>query len=79
MDVVVILVYISLVLVLAALAFFLHRLREGDFEHGDRLSLLPLAEDQADAAGKQRESISTRSSAEPGFVEEERATHEHRS
>jgi hypothetical protein len=45
MDVVIALVFFSLVLVAGALAFFVSRLKEGDFEHGDRLSLLPLAED----------------------------------
>ena len=45
MDVVIALVFFSLVLVAGALAFFVSRLKEGDFEHGDRLSLLPLDED----------------------------------
>ncbi len=45
MDVVIALVFFSLMLVAAALAFFVSRLKDGDFEHGDRLSLLPLAED----------------------------------
>jgi hypothetical protein len=42
MDVVILLVFISLGLVAASLLFFVHRLREGDFDHGDRLSLAPL-------------------------------------
>lgn len=45
MDVVVILVFISLVLVAGAVAFFVSRLRGGDFDHGARLSLLPLEDD----------------------------------
>ena len=45
MDVVIVLVFVSLILVVAALVFFLSRLRDGDFDHGDRLSLLPLEED----------------------------------
>ncbi len=45
MDVVVILVFISLVLVGGAVAFFVSRLRGGDFDHGARLSLLPLQDD----------------------------------
>jgi len=45
MDVVVILVFISLVLVGIAIAFFVSRLRCGDFDHGARLSLLPLEDD----------------------------------
>lgn len=42
MDVVILLVFISLLLVAAGLVFFVYRLREGDFEHGDRLALAPL-------------------------------------
>ena len=45
MDVIIALVFISLTLVIAGLVFFFTRLFEGDFEHGDRLSLLPLADD----------------------------------
>ena len=42
MDVLILTVFISLVLVAAAVLFLVKRTREGDFEHGDRLSLLPL-------------------------------------
>ena len=45
MDVIIALVFVSLTLVVAGLVFFFSRLFEGDFEHGDRLSLLPLADD----------------------------------
>ncbi len=45
MDVIIALVIISLSLVVAGLVFFFTSLFEGDFEHGDRLSLLPLADD----------------------------------
>ena len=45
MDVIIALVFISLTLVIAGLVFFFSRLVEGDFEHGERLSLLPLADD----------------------------------
>ncbi len=45
MDVIVVLVFFSLALVIAGLIFFFSRLSDGDFEHGERLSLLPLAED----------------------------------
>jgi hypothetical protein len=51
MDIVVMLVFISLVLVGAAIAFFVSRLRGGDFDHGARLSLLPLEDDAGPAAG----------------------------
>ena len=45
MDVVILLVFISLVLVAAGLIFFVSRLRGGDFDHGERLALSPLAND----------------------------------
>jgi hypothetical protein len=44
-DVIIALVFISLTLVIAGLVFFFSRLFEGDFEHGERLSLLPLEDD----------------------------------
>jgi hypothetical protein len=44
-DVIIALVFISLTLVVAGLVFFFSRLFEGDFEHGERLSLLPLEDD----------------------------------
>jgi hypothetical protein len=46
-EVIVILVFIGVCLVAAALIFFASRIRQGDFEHGDRLSLLPLESDDA--------------------------------
>lgn len=42
MDVLIILVFVSLVLVAGALVLLFTRISSGDFEHGDRLSLLPL-------------------------------------
>ena len=45
MDVLILTVFISLMLVAGGLSLFVGRLRDGDFEHGDRLSLMPLAED----------------------------------
>jgi cbb3-type cytochrome oxidase maturation protein len=45
MDIIIVLVFISLTLVIAGLVFFFTRLFEGDFEHGERLSLLPLEDD----------------------------------
>ena len=45
MDIIIVLVFISLTLVIAGLVFFFSRLFEGDLEHGDRLYLLPLADD----------------------------------
>ena len=46
MDVLILLVFVSLVLVAGALLFLLTRLRGGDFEHVDRLPLLPLETDE---------------------------------
>jgi len=45
LDIIIVLVFISLMLVIAGLLFFFTRLFEGDFEHGERLSLLPLEDD----------------------------------
>ncbi len=45
MDVLILTIFVSLVLVVAGLVLFVTRLKQGDFEHGDRLSLLPLEED----------------------------------
>jgi cbb3-type cytochrome oxidase maturation protein len=50
MDVIVLLVFVSLVLVAAALVFFFTRLRGGDFDHGERLALLPLHDDDGEDA-----------------------------
>lgn len=46
MDVVILLIFVSLVLVVAGLVFFTYRLRAGDFDHGERLALAPLEEDE---------------------------------
>jgi hypothetical protein len=45
MNVLAVTVLVSLVLLAAAVLFLLHRAKDGDFEHGDRLSLLPLEDD----------------------------------
>jgi len=39
-------VFISLILAVAGLVLFVSRVKQGDLEHGDRLSLLPLEEDE---------------------------------
>ena len=48
MDVLIVTVFVSLILVVAGLILFVSRLHGGDFEHGDRLSLLPLSDDGGD-------------------------------
>ncbi len=50
MDILIVTVFVSLILVAAGLVLFINRLREGDFEHGDRLSLLPLQDDERSEA-----------------------------
>ena len=45
MNILVITVFASLMLVIGGLVLFVSRIRAGDFDHGDRLSLLPLEED----------------------------------
>jgi cbb3-type cytochrome oxidase maturation protein len=44
MTVLVVLVFVSIVLVAGGLLLFFFSLNQRDFEHADRLSLLPLAE-----------------------------------
>ena len=46
MDILIVTLFVSLVLVLAGLVLFVLRMRAGDFDHGDRLSLLPLQDDE---------------------------------
>lgn len=45
MDVLILLIFIGLVLVFGAVAFFAKTLKDGSFEHADRLALLPLRDD----------------------------------
>lgn len=52
MDIIIALVFISLTLVAAGLVFFFSRLFEGDFEHGERLCLLPLEDDTGETQGE---------------------------
>jgi len=54
MDVLILLVFVSLVLVAGALLFLLTRLKGGDFEHVDRLPLLPLEPDGPDPLPPER-------------------------
>lgn len=44
MDVLIVLVFVSLVLVVGSILLFLFTMNQQDFEHGERLSLLPLTE-----------------------------------
>ena len=47
MDILIVTLFVSLVLVIAGLVLFVLRMRAGDFDHGDRLSLLPLHDDES--------------------------------
>ncbi|MDY7092919.1 MAG: cytochrome oxidase [Acidobacteriota bacterium] len=46
MDILIVTLFVSLLLGVAGLVLFVLRLAAGDFEHGDRLSLLPLEQDE---------------------------------
>jgi len=50
-EVVIVLVFVSLVLVTGAVVMFIMRVYGGDFEHSERLSLLPLDDDGGRTAG----------------------------
>ncbi|MEM9553602.1 MAG: cytochrome oxidase [Acidobacteriota bacterium] len=52
MDILIITLFVSLLLVVAGLVLFVLRLSAGDFEHGDRLSLLPLEQDETQESQK---------------------------
>ncbi len=75
MDVVIILIVVSLILVAVALAFFISRLRGGDFDHGDRLSLLPLddSERHTDPAENADDEANATPDKEPGVPSQNRA------
>ena len=67
MDVVIVLVFVSLVLVTAAVVMLIMRVKGGDFEHGERLSLLPLDDDRtrpARRAGERGDETGTMSGGE---------------
>ena len=68
MDIIIALVFISLTLVIAGLVFFFSRLVEGDFEHGERLSLLPLEDDDGMGDDKSDKLDSNSSEASAGAV-----------
>lgn len=54
MDVIIALVFFSLTLVAGGLVFFFTRLFDGDFEHGERLSLLPLEDDTGEDGEREK-------------------------
>ena len=48
MNVLILQVFVSLMLVLLAVLGLRYRVKHGDHEHADRLSLLPLEDDEGD-------------------------------
>jgi nitrogen fixation-related uncharacterized protein len=46
MEVLILLLFVSLVLVAGAIVLFMKGLYQGDFDHGDRLALLPLEDEE---------------------------------
>jgi hypothetical protein len=57
--------FVSLMLVIAGVVLFVSRAKAGDFEHGDRLSLLPLADDEGTGAGDAGEGPDAALDSEP--------------
>jgi hypothetical protein len=53
LDVLVLQVFVSLMLVVGSLVLFGVSMRHRDHEHADRLSLLPIAEDDAQPAAEE--------------------------
>lgn len=45
MEALIVTIFVSMVLVFLGLLLFAKSVKEGDFEHGDRLSLLPLEDE----------------------------------
>lgn len=52
MDVLILLLFVSAVLVLGALLLFAKAISGGDFEHGDRLALLPLEQERGGVSNR---------------------------
>ncbi len=55
MKILILLIFVCLVLVGSAVAFFAWTVRQGTFDHADRLALLPLEEERTNTAKQQRE------------------------
>ena len=61
MQALILTLFVSLILVAAAVALLVVVIRRGDLEHGDRLSLLPLQDDQPAASEPPASAAKTRS------------------
>ncbi len=73
MDIIILLVFISLILVGAALAFFRSRLKDGDLDHGERLSLLPLLDDDGRNCSDHRRTATDRAADVAGDTADQRS------
>jgi hypothetical protein len=77
MDVLILLLFVSLVLVVGALLLFAKAITGGDFEHGDRLALLPLDGEGREESRERAAPPAERPMApEPGEPQEEKPRHE---
>jgi cbb3-type cytochrome oxidase maturation protein len=55
MEILILLIFICVLLVGSAVAFFAWTVRQGTFDHADRLALLPLDEEQPTTPTTERE------------------------
>jgi cbb3-type cytochrome oxidase maturation protein len=55
MEILILLIFVCVLLVGSAVAFFAWTVRQGTFDHADRLALLPLEEEQPTTPTTERE------------------------
>jgi cbb3-type cytochrome oxidase maturation protein len=55
MEILILLIFVCVILVGAAVAFFAWTVRQGTFDHADRLALLPLDDEKAVTPTTERE------------------------
>ena len=65
MDVLILLLFVSAILVAGAVLLFLRGIGSGDFEHGDRLALLPLESEESEAVTREAKGRRFRSPPNP--------------
>ena len=71
MNVIVLQVFVSLVLVAGSIVLFVFSVSQRDYEHADRLSLTPLADDTAPAQAPAPEPSSESPSESPSTIQPE--------
>ncbi len=54
MDVLIIMLFVSLVLCALGVGFFVWSVRQGTYEHSERLALLPIERDRDDLGAEER-------------------------